>query len=622
MGLEGQRLGEFEIIERIGQGGMGAVYKAVQTSLQRTVAIKTLQPALAADPEYIERFHREAIAAAGLSHQNLVQVYAAGETDGIHWFAMELVKGESAQVRLKRKGYIEPGEAIAIGVHLANALDYAWSRARLIHRDIKPDNIFLSGDGDVKLGDLGLAKMAEQTEALTVTGASMGTPYYVSPEQAEGRKDIDLRADIYSLGCTLYRLVSGQPPFSGDNPVTVMMKHVTSPPPDIRSVFPACPPVLAEVILKMMQKDPAARQQSYEEVNADLRRAFDELSATAVPVVSPRVVAGPRPVAVAKKGGVPAAAWVAGAVALIAAIAMIYVAPWKKGDAAPGTTNPAVSQAAGQTKVGAGGASAPTMATPVNATMDAPFVNTLGMKFVPVPILGGPTGGKTVLFSVWDTRVQDYEDFVKETKRRWSKVDFEQGPTHPAVGVSWEDAQVFCQWLTAREQAAGRLPAGFSYRLPSDHEWSCAVELGAREDAAKLPAEKNDRINDVFPWGTQWPPPKGAGNYAGEELQPALAAGKFSYTKGVIAGYNDGFVNTSPVGSFRANRLGLYDMGGSVQQWCEDWFDKDQKDRVLRGASWHDYDHGRLLSSNRGHGVPGSRGNIGGFRCVVGVSAR
>ena len=148
-----------------------------------------------------------------------------------------------------------------MGVHLANALDYAWKRARLIHRDIKPDNIFLSGDGEVKLGDLGLAKVADQTQSLTMTGASMGTPYYVSPEQAQGKKDVDLRADIYSLGCTLYHLVSGQTPFTGENALAVMMLHVTTPPPDIRGVFPACPTVLADVILKMMQKDPAARQQ-------------------------------------------------------------------------------------------------------------------------------------------------------------------------------------------------------------------------------------------------------------------------------------------------------------------------------------------------------------------------
>ena len=193
-------------------------------------------------------------------------------------------------------------------------------------------------------------------------------------------------------------------------------------------------------------------------------------------------------------------------------------------------------------------------AQPGSATKDAPFVNTLGMKFVPVPILGGPTGGQRVLFSVWDTRVQDYEAFVKESRREWPKPDFAQGPTHPAVNVTWEDAQLFCLWLTARDQAAGRLPADWRYRIPSDHEWSCAVGLGPKEDPATLPAKKNGKNSDAFPWGTLWPPPRGSGNYAGDEIRPALAAGKYSFIKKVVPDYNDGFVYTSPVGSFAANQ--------------------------------------------------------------------
>ena len=244
-------------------------------------------------------------------------------------------------------------------------------------------------------------------------------------------------------------------------------------------------------------------------------------------------------------------------------------------------------------------------------------MNTLGMQFVPVPILGGPTGGQKLFFSVWDTRVQDYEAFVKETKRESPKADFEQGPTHPVVNVSWQDAQLFCQWLTLREQASGRLPVGFRYRLPSDHEWSCAVELGAREDAAKTPAEKSWQIKNVFPWGTQWPPPDNAGNYWSEELRPLLAAGKFSWIKGELAGRYDGYATTSPVDSYAANRFGLYDMGGNVWQWCEDWFDRDQKDRVLRGASWDDHEGNALLSSHRSHNAPTLRSPRNGFRCVL-----
>jgi formylglycine-generating enzyme required for sulfatase activity len=251
------------------------------------------------------------------------------------------------------------------------------------------------------------------------------------------------------------------------------------------------------------------------------------------------------------------------------------------------------------------------------AGKSAPFVNTLGMKFVPVPIRGGPTNGQEVLFSIWDTRVQDYQAFAGETQRDWRKPDFEQGPAHPAVNVSWEDAQAFCAWLTERERKAGKLGANEVYRLPSDHEWSCAVGIGEREDAEKLPDEKSKMIKDIFPWGAQWPPPENAGNYASEELKPLQAAGRYTNVKELIPDYHDGYANTSPVGSYAANRFGLFDMGGNVWQWCEDWFDKNKRNRVLRGASWDNNDSDNLLSSYRYRSLPGSRLYVRGFRCVI-----
>jgi|GEM_PF-2322615 len=283
-GLEGQTIGEYEIIARIGRGGTGVVYKVRQTSLDRLVALKTLHPALADDAEFIARFHREAKAAAALNHTNLVQVHAAGETDGLQWFAMEFVEGESAQTRLKRKERLDPAEAIAISIHVATALEYGWRKAHLIHRDIKPDNIFLSIDGEVKLGDFGLAKSAGENQSLTMTGVSMGTPYYISPEQGQGKKVVDLRTDIYSLGCTLFHLVTGRTPYSGDTALAVMLQHVNEPVPNPQEAWPAFPAELAHVVVKMMAKNPAERQQDYAEVIADLRRAYDAFTgATMVP---------------------------------------------------------------------------------------------------------------------------------------------------------------------------------------------------------------------------------------------------------------------------------------------------------------------------------------------------
>ena len=247
-------------------------------------------------------------------------------------------------------------------------------------------------------------------------------------------------------------------------------------------------------------------------------------------------------------------------------------------------------------------------------------VNSLGMKFVPVP-------GTEVLFCIWDVRVQDFEAFVKasgydatgemyslrngkwgKTGNTWQNPGFSQGPTHPVVGVSWNDAKAFCEWLSKKE--------GKTYRLPTDAEWSVAV--GLNESSGGTPKSKDDQVAGVYPWGTSWPPPSGAGNYAGSEARD----GEWPSDWKTIEGYRDDYARTSPVGSFTANQFGLYDMGGNVWQWCEDWYSGDQKDRVLRGASWDDYDPRNLLSSIRINITPGGRLFNIGFRCVlVGGSA-
>ena len=293
----GQQLGEYEILELLGKGGMGAVYKARQTNLRRLVAIKTLQPSLASEPEYVQRFHNEAVAAAALNHPNLVQVYAAGETNGIHWFAMEYVEGESVQARMKRQSRLSAEEALAICMHVAAGLEYGWRKARLIHRDIKPDNIFLSMDGEVKLGDLGLAKSTSQEQSLTMTGASMGTPNYISPEQAEGAKEIGIGTDIYSLGCSLFHMIAGTAPYSADSAFSIMMKHVSAPIVDLRQVWPECSATLAAVLVKMMQKSPANRQQSYDELLGELRHAYENLNEPSAAQQHEALVAEPAPVA-------------------------------------------------------------------------------------------------------------------------------------------------------------------------------------------------------------------------------------------------------------------------------------------------------------------------------------
>lgn len=236
------------------------------------------------------------------------------------------------------------------------------------------------------------------------------------------------------------------------------------------------------------------------------------------------------------------------------------------------------------------------------ATKEKPWANSLGMRFVPVP-------GTEVMFSIWDTRVQDYQAYAEANSGvdgSWKKGSLGEeavsdGPTHPVTMVSWDDAKAFCAWLSHKE--------GKTYRLPTDAEWIVAV--GLENESGNTPSDKNSKIQGVYPWGTSWPPPVGAGNYA-----DSTAKGRFT-TWEVVEGYNDGYATTSPVGSFAANRYGLYDMGGNVRQWCEDWSDGRQRCRVLRGASWMWHGPDNLLSSYRDYRRPVARLLDVGFRCVL-----
>lgn len=223
------------------------------------------------------------------------------------------------------------------------------------------------------------------------------------------------------------------------------------------------------------------------------------------------------------------------------------------------------------------------------ATLPVRSTNSLGMVFVPVP-------GTAAQFCIWHTRVQDYAVFAAATNHEWPKPTFEQGSAHPAVMVSWEDAREFCRWLTESERRAGRIPSGASYRLPQDWEWSMAV--GLNEPQAGTPQQKDGKTKGVYPWGTQWPPPRGVGNYHS------------SY--GV-----DDFDHTSPVGSFPANALGLYDLGGNVWHWCEEFYNGTNGARIIRGASWHYGTQADLLSSCRFRVPPETRDHSIGFRLVL-----
>ncbi|HMJ89800.1 MAG TPA: serine/threonine-protein kinase [Candidatus Acidoferrum sp.] len=275
----GQRFGDYEILGELGRGGMGAVYQARQFSLQRVVALKILPPHVANDPGLTARFEAEAIAVASLNHPNIVQVFAAGEHDGIRFIAMEYVEGESIGQRLKRCGRLPMTEALDVAYHVAAALDYAWLTAQLIHRDVKPDNIFLAANGTVKLGDFGIAKiLREGASSVTMTGHVMGSPHFISPEQAHGHRDIDFRADIYSLGCAVHYMMTGRTVFEGPDFVSIILKHVNEEPATLSTLLPDCPVAIQELIARMLSKNREQRPQSYAELIGKILLARDEVT--------------------------------------------------------------------------------------------------------------------------------------------------------------------------------------------------------------------------------------------------------------------------------------------------------------------------------------------------------
>jgi eukaryotic-like serine/threonine-protein kinase len=259
-----KEIGGFELISKIGQGGMGAVFKARQKSLDRIVALKVLPPSIAKDAKFIERFQREARACAKLNHPNIVQGVDVGkdEASGVWYFAMEFIDGPSVLKALKTDGPIPETRALEIARDVARALECAASHG-IVHRDIKPDNILLTANGDAKLADLGLAKQMNDDASLTQSGQAVGTPFYMAPEQVRGASaEIDIRTDLYALGGTLFHLVTGKPPFSGETSALIMSRHLTDPAPKANKINPEVSEGCSRLIEKLMQKDRDQRVQS------------------------------------------------------------------------------------------------------------------------------------------------------------------------------------------------------------------------------------------------------------------------------------------------------------------------------------------------------------------------
>ena len=293
MGSELVTLGQrYALEDRIASGGMATVWRARDDVLARTVAVKLLHPHLAQDADFLERFRREALAAARLSHSNIVAIFDTGteaaESDGSgdasserHFIVMEYCSGGTLATALAREGPFDPGRAAAVAAEICDALGYAH-RAGIVHRDVKPHNVLVTEEGSLKVADFGIAKAAFGTSDITTTGSILGTVTYLSPEQVQGREP-DARSDLYSLGVVVYELLAGRPPFVEDSQIAIAMAHAHNDPPPLRSIRAGIPRALEAIVMKALAKDPAVRWQSAEEMMNALRQTGGQASTAIFP---------------------------------------------------------------------------------------------------------------------------------------------------------------------------------------------------------------------------------------------------------------------------------------------------------------------------------------------------
>lgn len=276
------RLGPYKVMRKIGEGKMGAVYEAIQDGADRRVALKVLPQRLMGDSHSLERFQREAHSAAGLKHPNIIAAYDIGRDKGYIFFSMELVDGENLKERLKRDGKFPAPEALSLIRQVAEAMDYAWKHGKIIHRDLKLDNIMLARDGGVKVADFGLAKSTMIVTEVTAPGTAIGSPEYMAPEQFTSARDVDCRADVYSLGITLFTILTGRRPFQEKTAMDYLHAHRDKAFPDPRQIEPGIPEGVCQLLWKMCAKKPEDRYQTPEQLLAEVMQLQGVSPAAAV----------------------------------------------------------------------------------------------------------------------------------------------------------------------------------------------------------------------------------------------------------------------------------------------------------------------------------------------------
>jgi len=668
--LVGRTIGSYRILAKAGEGGMGAVYRAGHVHLLIERALKVLPERLASGkPEYLLRFHREALAAIEINHENVVRVFDAGEDGGIHYLVMEYVNGEPLSRILERRGALPELMAVDLAFQAAQGLEAAHRRG-FVHRDVKPSNLMVTPEGVCKIADFGLAKGAEASAALSGAGEIIGSPYYMSPEQAEGRT-ADFRSDIYSLGVSLFEMLTGERPYRADTVPAVLRMHCDRPAPDPSLLKPGLDRALCGLVLRMTAKDPAGR---FERTAAlcdelrELRRRLESRSDSRIDST-----AGLEP-----ERGFPAE----GASDREPAPAILPADPGGgTGRGADSRSRKDPKRKPSRRKV---------QVLPIGKPSAAPIRGESGKKTGPIRIL--PIEGNAAAPEAHPA-VETGIDLEKVLEGPESPIDARGNPVVTREGAR-RDPETLWPWeiwlpaedgrgdplviefvllrpgkfrMGSPESESGRAPdegpvrevrIGHPFFLGkyevTQAQWAAAmasnpshfrdagagapVENVSWEDCREFIAVLNSRVGAThasplrLPSEAEWEYACRAGTRtrfsSGDSVEDLEKAGWFEDNSALCP---------HPVGRKAPNPWGLYDMHGNVWEWCEDaWcggYEGAPKDgsarekggdpalRVLRGGSW-DFDAAACRSANRYRAAPSLRRGNGGVRLALDLGGR
>ncbi len=561
--------GKFEILEGAGRGGMGTVYRARRVSDGLLVALKVMNAEQSGDAVFRERFRREAAALEMLDHPNVVQWLDHGEEDGVLFLAMEWMDGGNLQTKLRTES-LSVGEAMGI-FHQAAAGLAAVHDAGMVHRDIKPGNILLGPNGEVKLGDFGLMRRHDLDEGSLTLGTLQGATYYTAPELLHGGREADARSDIYSMGVLLYHLLTGKPP-TRESPLVAKLG------------LKDCAPRVDNVISKAMKFDPKERYAGMPEMMTEL-----EVGAGAGRKWRRRLL---------------------GSAALLTLGFAVWLGwKWRLEAAAPSMNaeDLRAMKLPGAVFIKPGRVAVPLLTPPSGGPPPIAMENSLGMKFRPIP-------RSATLLCIWETRIQDYKTHAEELvdgapwieesnfdfegaeamislrNREWKKFGatwrkpgWEIADDQPVAGRCWIDAAAFCTWLTWVERKAGKIGADQAYRLPTDEEWSAAAGLPV--EPGETPEERQEswpKSAHVWAWGTTWPPPPELVNLAGTEL---LDDGQLEKPWD-LTGVRDVWPRVAPVEAVPVSALGFYHLSGNVDEWTDSHSGRFKGHYIMRGGNW------------------------------------